>query len=74
MVMANASHNNIHSPYSNQTRVTQDGRPLMRPVTPIKSAQAMRQQHSTNTSQITNNKMQESMLNMQENYDYGGGG
>jgi hypothetical protein len=47
----------IHSPYSGQTRSqvsAHDGRPLMRPITPIKSSQAMRQmQHSTNTSQIT---------------------
>jgi hypothetical protein len=44
----------IHSPYSGATRSqvsAHDGRPLMRPITPLKSSQAMRQmQQSTNTS------------------------
>ncbi len=49
-----------YSPHSNLGRGTTaqqlDGRPPIRPITPIKSSQAMRQaQHSTNTSQITNN-------------------
>jgi hypothetical protein len=52
-------HNQIHSPYSGQARSqvsASDGRPLMRPITPLKSSQAMRQmQHSTNTSHLTTN-------------------
>jgi hypothetical protein len=50
----------LHSPYSGASRSqvsAHDGRPLMRPITPLKSSQAMRQlQQSTNTSALTNNQ------------------
>jgi hypothetical protein len=48
MTGGDQSNNNqgIHSPYSGQARSQVsgvDGRPLMRPITPLKSSQAMRQ-------------------------------
>ena len=58
-ITSGGDHQQIHSPYSGQARSqvsASDGRPLMRPITPLKSSQAMRQmQHSTNTSHLTNN-------------------
>ena len=55
----NQNNQQIHSPYSGATRSqvsAHDGRPLMRPITPLKSSQAMRQLgQSTNTSAITSN-------------------